>query len=176
VEGTAVLVEKPYIVPLSDSIDLQLGFTADLVWDYHDRRLDIEDYKFVGRAWSQNKLARYNQLDMYLIFLRMLGYDAKRGVLRFFNTTTGKPYHKVYNPDKTTQDILFSDFLIAATEAQEFLELPVAEQRKRAIRTFNYNTCSWCHFNYPCTLEAQGKDASNTLAMEYTANVYGYSA
>jgi hypothetical protein len=46
---------------------------------------------------------------------------------------------------------------------------------KYTPRTMNYTTCQGCQFEFPCTLEAEGKDASNTLKSQYKRSTYDYS-
>lgn len=172
-KGSIVQVERAFILPTA--MDLTIGFTPDLIWDYKDKRLEAEDYKFIGRQWPNNKLARYSQLNLYTTFLERLGYDVKLGTLRFFNVKTMKISKKEYTPSRIVKDRLYEEFIVAALEAAEFLSLPVAEQKDIAIRTINYTVCQWCKFNFPCTLELEGKDASKTFAAEYVENTYGYT-
>lgn len=154
--------------------DLYIGFTPDLVWEYKNGRVEVEDYKFVQRAWPENKIAHYRQLSLYMAFLRERGIPVSRAVLRFFNATTNKISYQIYNPSDEELNILKSEFIRAALQVKAFKDLPVAEQRELAIRTLNYNTCQYCPFAYPCKLEGQGKSASKTLATQYTESEYGY--
>src|SRR3990170_3971974 len=169
-----IFVEKSFKVPLADRFDLHVGFTPDLVLLWYGRKLLVEDYKFVGRAWTKNKLSRFSQLNLYNLFLTEAGYEINKAILRFFNITTNKIEYKLYDPSDDERRILRHDFLKVAIEIQEFKERPVAEQNIFGTRTFNYNTCQYCPFVFPCTLEAQGKDASKTLATQYKENQYGY--
>lgn len=181
-EGFPLLVEEKIIHKPLESLDneylglddLMIGFTPDLVWEYKNGRIEVEDYKFVQRAWPENKIAHYRQLPIYMAFLRERGIDVSRAILRFFNATTNKISYQVYNPSDEELRLLKSEFIRAALEVKAFKDRPVAEQRELAIRTLNYNTCQYCPFAYPCKLEGQGKSASKTLATQYTGSDYGY--
>lgn len=172
-DGSVVKCEEPIIAPVAPDFDLSIGITPDLLWHRTNKWYDLEDYKFIGRAWSDKKKSRYMQLNLYNVILRKLGYPISKGVLRFFNVETGKTSYKVYEPDQTTLDNIFKEFMVSAFEVQEFLNLSIPEQRERATRTLNYNICQFCSYEYPCTLELQGKDASKTLATQYVENTRG---
>lgn len=181
-EGFPLLVEEKIIHKPNESLDneylglddLMIGFTPDLVWEYKNGRIEVEDYKFVQRAWPENKIAHYRQLPIYMAFLRERGIDVSRAVLRFFNASTNKISYHIFNPSDEELRILKSEFIRAALQVKEFKDRPVKEQRELAIRTLNNNTCQYCPFAYPCKLEGQGKSASKTLATQYGASDYGY--
>jgi hypothetical protein len=178
-------VEEQFKVPASllfsedtvaPDVDLnwEVGFTPDIVFERKGGKIDVEDFKFVQRMWPQAKLNRFPQVKLYKIFLERLGYDVSRSILRLFNADTAKIKEQVYTPTRIEEEILLRDFLKGAQEVQEFKEQSVAMQAF-APRTMNYNSCQFCPFENPCTLEAQGKDVSKTLASQYKARTYGYS-
>lgn len=169
-KGRPILVDEPLQLDKTSEYGFKIGFTPDLVWD--DR---VEDYKFISKAWSSNKQDRYSQLDLYAIFLRQLGYDIKRAVLRFFNLQTNKVTKRVVDLNPTKLNRIYSDFIRKATEIRDFKELPVAAQRIEATRTFNESTCNWCKYVLPCIYEVNGQDASRTLSTQFKENTrYGY--
>lgn len=170
-EGEVKFVEDTMVVPISH--DLEVAFTVDFGWIYNNKWIELDDYKFIGRKWSNNKELRYTQLDLYNIMLRLLGYPVKQGNLRFFNLETRKIYKKVYDSSYTKLNRVYDEFVKAALKVKEFLDLPIEEQEEQAIRTLNYNLCHYCHFVYVCDLELEGKDASNTMKLEYTKNTRG---
>lgn len=170
-EETLLFVEDPMTVPVAD--DLEVAFTIDLAWLYKAKWIELEDYKFIGRTWPNNKLIRYSQLDIYMAMLRKLGYPAKKGTLRFFNLEINKIQKKVYEPSEVKLARVYEEFVMNAWKVKDFLDLPLENQQEFAVRTLNYNTCQYCQFVYPCDLELEGKDASNTLATQYKENTRG---
>lgn len=177
----AVLVENRFQFPVS-ALDsdpalshIQIGFTPDIVFERQGGFHDVEDYKFVGRAWSKSKKDRYSQAKLYQIFLRRMGYKVSRTTVRFFNTTTYKVDEQNYTLEPNEEQILIDDFVEAVREVARFRAKP-EYTLKNTRRTMNYSTCQYCAFAYPCTLEAKGKDASNTLRTQYKANDYDYNA
>lgn len=169
-KGTPVLVDEPLQLDLTSEYGFKIGFTPDLLWDDV-----VEDYKFVGKAWSNNKQDRYSQLDLYTVFLRMMGYTVNRAVLRFFNLQTNKVTQKTIDINPTKLNTVFNDFVKKASELRDFKELPVAAQRLEATRTFDEGTCNWCKYILPCTYELSGLDASKTLSTQFRENTtYGY--
>lgn len=181
-KGKPLLVEEAIIFKPEESLSLgvlgldglTVGFTPDLVWETKNGHIQVEDYKFVGRAWSKKKLAHYRQLNLYIVFLRALGYNVTEGILRFFNTTTNQSSSYSFKPTSRELEILKNDFVKEALKVREFRLQPVVEMREAASRTLNYSTCSYCPFNYPCSLEAKGLSAQKTFATQYTENDYGY--
>jgi hypothetical protein len=172
-KGKAVIVDRPNYVEFPH-LGITVAFTPDLLWHYASKRLDLEDYKFVGRLWSKPQLARYVQLDLYNALLRILGYRIGSSKLRFFNTTTKKVSHKTYDPTQTRLDNIMKEFLAIALKIAEYKSLSLDEQKEQTVRTFNYTTCRWCKFTFPCDLELDGKDATKTLLNEYVSSDYGY--
>lgn len=179
------LVENRFLVPVSSIApkevvtayrleDVQIGFTPDLVCKRKGNKLDIEDAKFVARAWSKSKLNRYPQLKLYQIFLKRMGYDISRTVLRFFNTTTGEVTTRPYVLTVAEEENLIYDFVKGVIDLVKFkrrLDSVVV----LAPRTMNYTACQFCAFEFPCSLEAEGKDASKTLANLYKKSDYNYA-
>lgn len=174
-KGAPLSIEERFIAPVSSSLDLKIGFTPDLVWQKDGSGvIEVEDYKFIGRMWSDNKLSRYEQLNLYILFLRELGWDIKRAQLRLFNHSTLKIRTKVYEPSEEHLNSLRRNFIREAVKIMNFKTTPVKEQKDVASRTFNYMVCDRCKFVYPCNLLRDGKDVTKTLANMYTENKYGY--
>jgi len=179
------LVENRFLVPIEVILsdievdrfnlnDVQIGFTPDLVCKRKGDKLDIEDAKFVGRAWSKSKLNRYPQLKLYQIFLKRMGYDISRTVLRFFNTTTGEITTRPYILGVAEEENLIKDFIDGVIDLVQFKGLPDSV-KVQAPRTMNYTACQFCAFEFPCSLEAEGKDASKTLENLYKKSEYDYN-
>lgn len=181
-KGQPLMVEEPIVYAPKESLELgvlglnqlKVGFTPDLVWETKAGHIQVEDYKFVGRAWSKSKLRHYRQLNLYIAFLQELGYKVTEGVLRFFNTTTNQSSSYSFKPSAAELKLLKIDFVREALKIREFRTQPVAEMAEQATRTLNYSICSYCPFNYPCSLEAKGLSAARTFATQYTENDYGY--
>jgi len=177
----AVLVENRFLIPLSiftddpNLADVQVGFTPDVVFERKGGFFDVEDAKFVGRAWSAKKLNRFPQAKLYQIFLNAMGYNVTRTIVRFFNTKTGKVNAQNYTLKSGEEDILIRDFINAVREVLAFRE-QYEFARSEARRTMNYSTCQYCFFEAPCSLEAEGKDASKTLAYEFVKSDYDYNS
>lgn len=175
----AVLVESRFIFPFSllcgdpEYADIEIGFTPDVVFkrtgDFHD----VEDAKFIGRAWSGKKMDHFTQAKLYQIFLRRMGYKVSRSITRFFNTTTAKISYKAAVLAPGEEEILIRDFIAAVKDLIDYKRLP-PEKLEQSRRTTNYSTCQYCFFSYPCALEQQGKDATNTFKNEYTKSDYDY--
>jgi len=175
----AILIENRFLLPASllsaDPVldDVQIGFTPDVVFRRKGDMIDVEDAKFVGRAWSQKKLNRFPQLKLYQIFLEHMNYEISRTLLRFFNVTTGKITTKPYITTKEEKKILIRDFLSGIKEVLTYRE-QTPFSKSLAPRTMNCNACQFCYFEEPCTLEAEGKNASNTLRYQYKESSYDY--
>lgn len=169
--GTVVKVEQRFVTPINHG--LSLGFTPDLVFHHKDKRLDLEDYKFIAQQWPHNKLARFTQLHVYRGLLRRLGYDVRRARLRFFNWTTAKVTYRDYPLNEAqTQRILDELFRVA----EHVRQMKEARYEALAIRTLNYNTCRWCVYVEPCTGELEGRDMSRTLENAFKTDPhYGYT-
>jgi hypothetical protein len=174
------LIENRFLVPVS-AIDsdpslshVQIGFTPDLVSKRTGGHLDVEDAKFVGRAWSQSKMNRFQQIKLYQIFLSRMGYASSRGILRFFNVQTGKITTKNYVLKGREEETIIRDFMVGVRDVVKF-KSQEPELLKLAPRTMNYTACQFCHFEFVCTLEAEGKDASKTLDTMYKDSNYDYT-
>ncbi len=177
-----LLVENRFLFPASKLSDdpifdnVQIGFTPDVVFERSGGFIDVEDAKFIGRAWSQSKLDRFTQAKLYEIFLENMGYKVSRSGIRFFNTTTGKIS---VNYDTTTErerENVIYDFMEGFREIVQYkLACEVWAERPMLRRTANYSTCQYCAFSFPCGLEAKGKDASRTLNSQYVKSTYDYS-
>lgn len=176
----SVLVENRFLIAASNFTadphfaDVQIGFTPDVVFK-RGNFYDVEDAKFVGRAWSQKKLNRFMQAKLYQIFLRQMGYNVTRTTLRFFNTTTGKITRKDYVLGIDEETILIRDFIKAVREALEFRDY-TEMGKSQARRTMNYSTCQYCFYEEICTLEAEGKDASKTIKYQFVKSDYDYNS
>lgn len=184
-KATALLVENRFIIPVdmlvsaefideNDLYGVQIGFTPDVVFERTGGFCDVEDSKFIGRAWSNAKLNRFPQAKLYEIFLKRMGYMISRSAIRFFNVTTGKIDYKTFVLDPDEESILIYDFMKGVCEVLQYRSL-APEFRAKARRTMNYSNCQFCRFELPCTLEAKGKDATNTLKYLYVKRDYDYS-
>jgi hypothetical protein len=177
----SLLVENRFQVPASrfsdDPVfeDVMIGFTPDLVTKRMGGFCDVEDAKFVGKAWSDAKLDQYQQLRLYEIFLKEMGYPISRTILRFFNTATGKIVEHKYTTSPIERKIILDDFLVAVKNAVLFKRQSAEEILKQSRRTLDTNTCQFCQFKFPCSLERKGQDASNTLKTEYVKSDYNYA-
>lgn len=175
----AVLIENRFLLPVASFYDdpslsnVQIGFTPDVVFERNGRKIDVEDAKFVARAWSKSKKNRFQQIKLYQIFLECMGYDISRNVLRFFNVTTGEISVQNYTMSKEEERTLIHDFMEGVTEVVKF-KTQAPEIIEKAARTMNYTACQFCQFEYPCTLQAEGKDATNTLNTQFTKSDYDY--
>jgi hypothetical protein len=168
-----LFVEEPFIVPVAEEYEISIGFTPDVVLKRKGDMIDIEDWKFIVKAWTNKKINRYLQTRLYYLFMELLGYNISRSRLRMFNIDTGKMTYRDFPMTAEEKRILHRDFFTAALEVKQFKEQPVAAQYL-APRTFNNNNCAFCTFEYPCGLEAEGKDASKTLMTMYKGDPYGY--
>lgn len=190
----AVLVENRFIIPVAtfaepslwgdnDFEDVQIGFTPDVVLERTGGKLDIEDAKFVQRAWSKSKLNRYQQIKLYQIFLEAMGYDISRCLIRFFNVTTADISTQSYTMTKAEEQNLISDFLAGVGEIaryrRNFEENNTDTTRENFLqatpRTMNYTACQYCAFEFVCTLEAEGKSAQKSFDSLFTRSTYDYN-
>lgn len=181
----AVMVENRFLVPLTKlaekyTVDIhglhsvQVGFTPDLVLERSHKFLDVEDYKFIQRAWSQKKINRFAQLKVYQLLLEAMGYEISRTVLRTFNVTTGKITAYPYPMSHDEKEQVLSDFVEGIREVAEY-RMKSLTQAVHHPRTMNNNACQFCDFELPCTLQAQGKSAERTLATQYIKSEYSYA-
>lgn len=177
----AILVENRFLLPasmLTDDPDLahvQIGFTPDVVFERKGKKLDVEDYKFIQRAWPKSKVNRFPQLKLYQIFLGKMNYDISRSILRFFNVKTGKITEQNYVLGSVEAQTLTEDFIAGVREVVKYKEAP-SVTHKLAPRTMNYGACQFCAFEYPCSLQAEGKDATKTLENLYKKSDYDYNS
>lgn len=184
----AALVENRFLVPFSiiapveafdmnedlDLDDVQIGFTPDVVFERQGGYYDVEDAKFIGRAWSKSRLDRFTQAKLYQIFLKRLGYDVRRSSVRFFNTTTYKITTHTETMEPAEEETILRDFISAVIEVVRF-ENQELEDKKQARRTQNNMACQFCSFELPCGMEARGNSAEKTLKYLYVKNEYDYS-
>lgn len=168
-------VENRFLIPLSmitpTLTDIQIGFTPDVVFKRTGDFYDVEDAKFVGRAWSKSKKEMFHQAKLYQIFLRRMGYNVSRSSVRFFNVKTGDISVDTAKLETGEEKELITDFVDAVTEVVNYRRT----QPSRGRRTQNYTTCQYCPFQYPCYLERQGKDATKTLEANYMKSDYDYN-
>jgi hypothetical protein len=179
-KAETIIVEDRFLLPVS-AIDsdpamshVQIGFTPDVVFKRTGGFIDVEDSKFVQRAWSQKKINRFPQSKLYHIFLSRMGYKISRNQIRFFNVTTGKISIKPYTLTAIEERILIHDFMSAVKDLLRYRQKP-EHTLEFAGRTMNYNACQFCDFEAVCSLEAEGKDASKTLKHFYKDSTYDYS-
>jgi hypothetical protein len=176
----AIIVEDRFLLPASalspDPIfqDVQIGFTPDLVLRRKGNKSDVEDAKFVQRSWSKSKLNRFPQAKLYQIFLEKMGYEVSRSVIRFFNFQTNKVFPQYYTLGNAERLNLIHDFMSGVKDVVRYKTLP-AHLLPLAPRTMNYTNCQYCPYEFPCSLEAEGKDASKTLATQYKQSNYDYT-
>lgn len=177
----AVLIENRFLFPaskLSDNpllADVEIGFTPDVVFKRQGGFYDVEDAKFVGRAWSESKLNHFLQAKLYQIMLREMGYNVSRSVVRFFNTQTGKDsaVTAVLKPGEDKS--IITDFTAAIVEIVKARQVPLDLREYTFRRTMNYTACGFCAFERPCAMEARGLDVSQTLKTGYVKSDYDYS-
>lgn len=176
----AVEVETRFLFPaalLSDAPELaqvQIGFTPDVVFKRQGEFHDIEDYKFVARAWSKSKLNRFQQAKLYQVFMRRMGYKVSRTSVRFFNVTTARIHVQNYTLEPKEEQILINDFVDGIREVIKYRR-STEENLAKARRTMNYTACQYCAFEFPCTLEAEGKDATKTFQYQFKKSDYDYN-
>lgn len=176
----AVIVEKRFLFPLSllsdDPMfeDVQVGFTPDVVFERSNQLCDVEDAKFVSRAWSKKKLERFSQAKLYQIFLKKMGYKISTTRVRFFNVTTGKITRQDYVMGEAEERNLINDFVNGVREVLTYRR-NYASHEVPPRRTMNYTACQFCSFELPCTLQAEGKDATKTLQHLYIKKDYSYA-
>jgi hypothetical protein len=178
-KSEAVIVENRYLFPLSQLSDhplvqdVQIGFTPDVVFQRQGGFCDVEDAKFVGRAWAESKLKHFVQAKLYQILLSRMGYNVSRSTVRFFNTQTAQI--KSHNAELKfgEEATIIQDLISAVVEVVHYKNDVFRLENTR--RTMNNNMCQGCAFDFPCTLEGQGKDASKTFASMYKKNSYDYS-
>lgn len=169
-----VRIAPPAFVDLHGLHDVQIGFTPDVVFERAGGLFDVEDSKFVARAWSKSKLNRFQQAKLYQIFLKKMGYNVTRSTVRFFNVTTGAIKAQNYTLIQAEEETLIHDFINGVKEVLKYRSQPTPVLEK-ARRTMNYTACQFCAFEFACTLEAQGKDASKTLSTEFVKSDYDYN-
>lgn len=183
--AATLLVENRFLLPLErladahgiqadDLKDVQIGFTPDLVTERKGGKIDIEDAKFIQRAWSKSKISRFPQLKLYQLFMELMGYDISRCMLRFFNVKTSSITTEPYTMMEEEKYILARDFIFGIRDTIA-LKNADPERQRQAHRTMNYTACQYCQFEYPCTLEATGKSAQITLETQYTKSNYDYT-
>lgn len=181
----AVIVENRFLIPITSIVPLavaaaygveevKIGFTPDVVFEKMGGFCEVEDAKFVGRAWTKSKINRFQQSKLYQIFLKRMGYNVSRSSIRFFNVTTGLIKVQNFILSEKEEETIIHDFLRAVSEVTAFKKLPL-EVQQNARRTTNYTACQFCSFEFVCTLEAEGKDASKTLKAEFVRSTYDYS-
>ncbi len=184
-KSESVIVEGRFQVPASRFSDdpvfngVMIGFTPDLVTQRMGGFCDIEDAKFVGKAWSDAKLDQYQQLRLYEIFLKEMGYNISRTILRFFNTAKdgkGSITEHKYVTNPAERKIILDEFLVAVKRVVEFKRQPLPIIIAQSRRTLDTNTCQFCQFKFPCSLERKGQSAENTLRTEYIKSDYDYNS
>lgn len=190
IKAEAVLVENRFLFPIHKLTDgfpeelfpenlmdffgtVEIGFTPDVVMK-RGFFYTVEDSKFVSRTWPKSKLNHFQQAKLYQIFLQRMGYNVTQSAVRFFNLETGKVELHPSVLNKAEEDLIIKDFIHGVMDIYYYRN-SVQEVKDSARRTMNYTSCQFCPFNFPCLLEAQGKDASKTLKNLYKKNDYDYS-
>lgn len=179
-KAKSYVVENRFLIPISKITDVDglddvlIGFTPDVVFERNGGFFDVEDSKFVSKAWSKDKLERFTQAKLYEILLKRMGYNVSRSAVRFFNVATGQITSKSDQLKAVEEQTLINDFVGAVSEVVEMRRKPM-EERKKARRTTSYNLCQGCSFVFPCNLEAEGKDATKTFNSLYKKSNYDYS-
>ncbi len=178
-KSEAIIVENRYLFPLSQLSDhplvqdVQIGFTPDVVFQRQGGFCDVEDAKFVGRAWAESKLKHFVQAKIYQILLKRMGYNVSRSTVRFFNTQTAQI--KSHNAELKfgEEATIIQDLISAVVEVVHYKN--DAFRLANTRRTTNNNMCQGCAFDFPCTLEGQGKDASRTFDSLFRKKDYDYN-
>lgn len=176
----AILVENRFLIPASkltadpELQEVTIGFTPDVVLRRKGNWIDVEDYKFIQRAWPEKKINMFQQAKLYQIFLMALGYNVSRSTIRFFNVKTAKLSHKNYTITSIERDNLLRDFFGAVKEVMRYR----AQEENQFVltrRTANYGTCQFCAFELPCGAERRGADVTSTLKHLYVKSDYDYN-
>ncbi|HEY0771161.1 MAG TPA: hypothetical protein VGD31_12585, partial [Sphingobacteriaceae bacterium] len=97
---------------------------------------------------------------------------------RVFNTQTGKIDDYPYPMSVAEKINVTTDFMDGVEQVLRFRRRIGNHKQLASVastRTVNYTACQFCHWEAPCTLEAQGKDATYTLATQYTKSSYDYA-
>jgi CRISPR/Cas system-associated exonuclease Cas4 (RecB family) len=176
----AILVENRFLIPASTFTDdpffedVQIGFTPDVVFKRKSGFIDVEDAKFVARAWSKKRLNRNSQVKLYQVFLESMGFDISRSILRFFNVKTGTITIEPYVMKPEEKKTVIHDFLEGVRDTINF-KTQTMEKLQKAPRTMNDTACQFCYFEFVCSLEAEGKNATKTFNAEYVKRNYDYS-
>lgn len=176
----AALVENRFLLPASNFSDdpfldnVLIGFTPDVVFRRKGGFYDVEDAKFVGKAWSKKKINRFPQAKLYQTFLRKMGYNVSRSSIRFFNTTTNQITQHNATLPATEEHILINDFMGAVREVLTYRRT-LQEAKAYTRRTMNNNTCQFCFFEEICTTEAQGKNATQVIKYQFVKSDYNYA-
>jgi hypothetical protein len=176
----ALFIEKRFLLPASKLSkdpffeDVMIGFTPDVVFQRTGNFLDVEDFKFVQRAWTKKKIDRFPQCKLYQVFLEAMGFKVSFSRIRFFNTKTGVVTFQNYTIKDAERKILIRDFMHGVKETIQYREQP-AEVLAQSPRTMNYTTCAGCYFNFPCTLEGEGKNVTRILETEFEKSEYDYN-
>lgn len=176
----AVIVEQRFLFPVAEFTDLellkdvQIGFTPDVVFRRTGDFYDVEDAKFVGRAWSESKVNHFLQAKLYQIMLRKMGYNVSRSMIRFFNTQTGKVKAVPAELRSGEEKTIINDFVSAVKEVVTYRNQSL-EEKELSRRTMNYTACQFCAFDYPCMLEARGQSAEQVFATQFVKSDYDYT-
>lgn len=188
--ANAFLIENRFLIPASKLMtphqatedwppgftwsNVLIGFTPDIVFERKGPRYDVEDSKFVQRAWSENKIDRFQQTKLYQIFLETMGYNISRTTLRMFNVATAKITAKNYVMNTAEKETLKRDFLAEVKELVEYKRQSDLT-KSFAPRTMNYTSCQFCDFVFVCGAQAEGKNVDRTLQSMYIGSDYNYN-
>jgi hypothetical protein len=166
--GKPVIIEKKMIVPLTEDIDI--GFTPDLLWEYNSGEMKLFDWKFTGRTWSEKAAQMHYQLPSYVGHLnRTFGYKITHINYVFFNTKSAEAKYKIqsFRVNDTEVDSIVDDQIKAADRLG-------ATEPYDVFRINHKNICDYCVFQFPCSLERKGKDATETWKLMFNTKSTGY--
>lgn len=175
------LVENRFLLPVAKMVDdefgemkdVQIGFTPDVVFERKGGFIDVEDSKFIQRAWPEKKIVRFPQVKLYMLFLEYMGYKISRGRIRFFNVKTGKISTHDFTMNTKEKQILINDFLQGVAEIVEYKQ---GIRSNDLPRTMNYNSCQFCPYaTLVCQPEAEGKNVDKVLQTQFVSSDYNYS-
>lgn len=177
-------IEKVYRTQISDTI--AYGLRLDLLGRYtkgeHRGSLVLIDHKFVYNFKTQAELEMDGQLVKYGKTLRDNGFKVYKGLfnqLRYRNMKNTEP-HMIYRREPVRAsnvevDTIWEEQAQVAEKIAERRSLPLAEQKRLAVRNLSPHICRGCYFQTICKLDMQGKDITNSVVANFQPNTYGYT-
>lgn len=174
-------------LPLTDDLKMTIRYDMYLE-EVKTGKRKILDFKFSYDFWTPEDHDLNGQMPKYIACLQANGIQCDGGILEEIRTRKlGAEKSRdaknlwrrtEYTPSIARRESVLHQHVSAAFRIREFRDLPLEEQRQRALPVLNkHGACKFCNFKDLCISEIEGKqDLSVDIRVGYRHNSYGYNS